>query len=121
MEEGMSILPCKNCGHSFWAHREGWPRGCLDCPKVKRCHEFKGDDMNDQPYPPTDAFPRAPGLSEELGLTRADCLPARFDAQGREWFSICSRHQHPALGCRTCLVGSYEKVRKYRKHNGTRI
>ena len=41
----MSILPCKKCGHSFFAHREGWPRGCLDCPHTSRCHDFKGDDM----------------------------------------------------------------------------
>ena len=72
--------------------------------------------MNDQPYPPTDAFPRAPGLSEELGLTRAESLPPPLDAQGRQWLSICSRHQFPGVeGCRLCLVGSYEKVHKYRK------
>ena len=40
----MSIMPCKKCGHSFFAHREGWPRGCLDCTKP-RCQKYEGDDM----------------------------------------------------------------------------
>ena len=58
---------------------------------------------------PHDAFPNAPGLSAELGLTqRKDGqVPPEYNEQGWKWYSICSKHQHPREGCDICSVGGY--------------
>ena len=61
---------------------------------------------------PYDAFPNAPGLSDELGLVRADTLPPFFNEEGEAWYSICSRHQRGAEDCPLCRVGSYSKPSK---------
>jgi predicted nucleic acid-binding Zn-ribbon protein len=46
----MSILPCKNCGHTFWAHAEGIWKGCLDCKPGERCKNF--EDVPARPLAP---------------------------------------------------------------------
>jgi len=69
---------------------------------------------------PYDAFPNAPGLSKELGLTRrADGkAPPQFNEKGWRWCSICNAHSVPREDCDTCAVGSY--VRSHKKKEQAR-
>jgi hypothetical protein len=65
--------------------------------------------MSNETIEPFDAFPNAPGLSHDLGLTRRTDgkVPPQYNEKGWRWYSICSLHRESSPDCNLCSVGSY--------------